>query len=484
MRSSVVAKRDFGRAKSFERLDAEFMDSELLVFERDLRATPGRLLGDEVDRLREGHGRSLDSEAEVSYIAIDSIDNEDGLVFQDALKFGELPSRAKYQVKTNDILVSNVRPNRGAVGLLGSRDSGCLASSGFTPIRVKPASVLSPEYLFAYLKTDFGRSQLVRRARGSMYPAVVADDVFALWIPVPNKALDKEVRTVIDEARRAQVKFFDGHRSCTEMLNAYLLPYGAPPSPLEGDGRPVDWTVVKSSAVLGFDGAARLDAEFSRQCYVDFDARCQSLGDSFLLGKYFDLSAGNLLRPGSDVVPYAKQAVLTNVGVNWSALTWEQGTAPPEADGIRSGDILLACTAHEIAYVGRKVDFVRELPRDIKKPIGCVPDVMILRPKTNKPKWLAGSYVASVLRHPVGLYQVQRCIRGLRGGHVYRGDLAKYVRLPTPEAKWIEGYEMHAVAAEEARNEAKRQMTRAFEIVDAFAAALIGRRAPAAGYAE
>jgi len=70
------------------------------------------------------------------------------------------------------------------------------------------------------------------------------------------------------------------------------------------------------------------------------------------LGRHF---RGAVLS-GDGIVSFAKQATLTNVGVNWSAISVEQGSIATGAMRVQSGDILLACAAHEIAYVGRKVN--------------------------------------------------------------------------------------------------------------------------------
>jgi hypothetical protein len=197
------------------------------------------------------------------------------------------------------------------------------------------------------------------------------------------------------------------------------------------------------------------------------------MGPSFLLGERYHLENGRALLHGDERIPYAKQAVLTNAGINWSALASASGIPVPAAPVVRDEDILLACTAHEIYYVGRKVDYVRSVPVELRDRVTCVPDLMVIRRRTDVSSPLPGSYVAAFLRHPAGLHQVQRCIRGLRGGHVYRDDLARYVRVPIPNGRWLSEFEAVAASAEAARNRGKSHMTRAFEVVDAFVHSLV-----------
>jgi hypothetical protein len=112
------------------------------------------------------------------------------------------------------------------------------------------------------------------------------------------------------------------------------------------------------------------------------------------------------------------------------------------------------------------MDFVRDVPEEIRKTNAAVADLMVIRPRPEKPKGLYGSFVAAFLRSPAGLHQVQRCIRGLRGGHVYKGDLSKYVRVPLPEQSWLDAFEQRAADYESVRAEAKREIGEACRTVE------------------
>jgi len=87
-----------------------------------------------------------------------------------------------------------------------------------------------------------------------------------------------------------------------------------------------------------------------------------------------------------------------------------------------------------------------------------------------------GSYLAAFLRSPSGLHQVQRCIRGLRGGHVYRDDLSQYVRVPLPSSEFLERFEALSEEAERTRLEAKNVLLDAFEVLRKWIAKSLVRR--------
>ena len=453
MEFNVVDKSAFGKHVSFERLDAEFVSPTLLEAEESLR----QLKGCELRQLSVPYGGPTinDSFAGpdtlLSYVSIDDVDTSDGLTYSSEVRFEDRPSRAKYEVRVGDVLVSNVRPNRNAVALTGQRLEGALASSGFTLVRARNGGLPS-EFLFAFMKSPYWVGQLLRRNRGSMYPAVLPNDVLDAWIPEPTTSLRKSVVAGVRRGLDLQEEFFRLHGKAQDKLEDFLEPLGAPPSPLHTDRTGADWTGVTRGELFRPGGPRRFDAEFFRGEYHEFDDRARRWSGSFVLGERYRLAPGTGLKNGDAPVPVVKQAVLTNTGVNWSAISLEPGTFPTQGD-VQDSDILLACTAHEIYYVGRRVDFVRKVPAAATNNV-AVADVMVCRHRSGTPA-ISGSYLAAFLRSPSGLHQIQRCIRGLRGGHVYKNDLESYVRVPVPSSKWLRRFEDIVSRAETARNEAK-----------------------------
>src|SRR5579885_806264 len=240
METNVVSRGFFSDENGkVERLDAEFAQHSLLSEEQRLTEKfKGGILSSLTTEY-DGPGLSEsfeDAETSVRYIAIDAIDTDDGFAYSEELKYGDRPSRAKYVVKEGDLLVSNVRPNRGAVSLVSDRNAGCLASSGFTLLRKTQAeSGLRQEYIFAFLKTHFAKTQLIRRNRGSMYPAVLQRDVKDVYVPFPSDAIQDKVVKQIETATSLH-NDFDKFRLHQEKLLAKFLGDVAtpPPSPLSG----------------------------------------------------------------------------------------------------------------------------------------------------------------------------------------------------------------------------------------------------------
>jgi hypothetical protein len=439
---TVISRSLLGNRER-SRFDAEAFQEEDVAHEDWLRDTcDARSL----EVLLRGKARTIlsrkSARGEMQYASITSINSQDGAIFPDLMLSDALPSRAKWVVQAGDILISQVRPERGAVGWVGQNLAGAVASSGCYLV---PGSALPEQEraaLFLYLRTDSARRQIVRRNRNSMYPAVAAQDVDQILIPKFSQddlAFALGVMTDVEnELAEMRLK-----RQEAELLISDLLKdTGMPPSPFES-AKEVDSTVVSRADVVA---AGRVDAEFFRSEYSDFAAKV-SEGPHFALKDHFAVLAGRVVA-GDTPIPIIKQAFLTNFGPNFGVVERELARAG-RGVALKKGDIALASTAHEVAYVGRKVDQIRDVPEAIVDN-QVVAELMIIRPRAQGLS-VSASYVTDFLRHPAGRHQVQRCIRGLRGGHTYAQDIDKYVLIPQPGDAWMAAYESIASAGERAR---------------------------------
>ena len=101
----------------------------------------------------------MSAATEIGYVDIDAVDLTDGLIYVDYLRFSDRPSRAKYVLAEGDLLVANVRPNRGAVAWVPASAEGALGSSGFTWLLPKQEHPVSPHCLYLFLRTRHARAQ-------------------------------------------------------------------------------------------------------------------------------------------------------------------------------------------------------------------------------------------------------------------------------------------------------------------------------------
>jgi len=126
----------------------------------------------------------------------------------------------------NSILISRVRPTRGAVVLL---DKKMAVSSAFTII--KPKSNYNPKLLFYFLawnKKFF--DYLGEKQKGTNYPSVREDEILEFEVAVPeNNEIQKKIVRILDtvyEAVEVQEKIIEKTKELKKSLMDLLFHYG------------------------------------------------------------------------------------------------------------------------------------------------------------------------------------------------------------------------------------------------------------------
>lgn len=130
------------------------------------------------------------------YVEIGDIDVSTGTATFNIISTEQLPANAKIMTKKWDILVSTVRPNRGAVAILDS--DNLLVSGAFTVLRQK--GNYKKEVLQTLLRTKLYRDWLLRYNVGTSYPVIKDDDVLNMPIPLFNQDTQNTVEKKVQES--------------------------------------------------------------------------------------------------------------------------------------------------------------------------------------------------------------------------------------------------------------------------------------------
>jgi type I restriction enzyme S subunit len=154
------------------------------------------LVDDRIDPRRE-------SAREFDYIEISDVDPRTALVGHKRILAGEAPSRARKRVRSGDVVVSTVRPERGAVGVVPPRLDGAVCSTGFAVLRCKDIHPLALTWL---LKTDLVRQQMIRNNIGIAYPAISEATCLELVLPLSRGDLGA-ISEAAEKLERAQQQF-------------------------------------------------------------------------------------------------------------------------------------------------------------------------------------------------------------------------------------------------------------------------------------
>lgn len=140
---------------------------------------------------------SKEAEAAFLYIDISCVDSGTGMVGEPQELLGEeAPSRARKVVQAFDVLVSTVRPTRGAIAVVPPYLHNQVASTGFTVLRPTQINAL---YLQFALRLPSTREQFRKWSTGSSYPAILDEDVAKTLIPVPDDPTQDEIAARLSE---------------------------------------------------------------------------------------------------------------------------------------------------------------------------------------------------------------------------------------------------------------------------------------------
>ena len=134
------------------------------------------------------------------YIEINTVSPQTGEAHWNDVPTAEAPSRARMQIRADDIIVSLTRPHHGSISHLGPEFDGCIASTGFAVIR-NVSERVDREYLWCVLRAKFSLQQMLQRASGGNYPAITESELEKVLIPVPDAATQSYIAGEVRQRR-------------------------------------------------------------------------------------------------------------------------------------------------------------------------------------------------------------------------------------------------------------------------------------------
>ncbi len=132
---------------------------------------------------------------EIEYVDIDSVEN--GIIRNvQRIRLKEAPSRAKRIVKSNDIIISTVRPNLRHFALINQSKPNTIVSTGFAVISAKK---VNPKFLYYYLTTEKYTNYLtaIADAHTSAYPSFNPDLIENSLVPLPEREEQDRIAKIL-----------------------------------------------------------------------------------------------------------------------------------------------------------------------------------------------------------------------------------------------------------------------------------------------
>ena len=179
------------------RLDAEYYQSKYDEIEAKIKSYNGGY--DFIsNRFVQNNDVCNYEKAEYKYIEIGDVNVGDGSVSPNIIPTIELPDNAKRVLHFNDILISKVRPYRGAVAIINFDDNDLIGSGAFTVLREN--GTYKKEVLQVLLRTDVYKDWLLKWNVGSSYPVIKDEDVLNLPIPIIPAKIQEEISSKIQKS--------------------------------------------------------------------------------------------------------------------------------------------------------------------------------------------------------------------------------------------------------------------------------------------
>ncbi|MDR2803235.1 MAG: restriction endonuclease subunit S [Treponema sp.] len=179
------------------RLDAEYYQPKYEEIENIIRSYPNgySLIKEKFKQNKQ----TIDySKKQYYYTEIGDVNIGDGSFVYNLINRDDLPDNAKIKSEKNDVLISKVRPNRGAVVIIDEDIQDFVVSGAFTVL--KEYDNYKKETLFVLLKTDVYKEWLLKYNVGTSYPVIKDNDILNLPIPLIDIPVQRRIAALIKES--------------------------------------------------------------------------------------------------------------------------------------------------------------------------------------------------------------------------------------------------------------------------------------------
>ena len=247
------------------------------------------------------------------------------------VQLGEMPEQAYSLLEKGDVVVSMRMPDRNAVALI--KTDGVVGSSDLAVLR---SNRITPEYLFAFCKTDYFVNCLRRANKRSLSPAVLITDILDTALFVPSSPFEdliaKTVKVSIFERERAQQVDTQAEHV---LLSELQLTDWQPKSQL---------TFVKNFSNM--QRAGRIDSDYFQPRYESvvnaiqkYPGGSATLGDLVTLKRGVAVEKPHILEEG---IPFVRVGDLSSYEVTEEKYISEECYTDMQEHQPQKGDILLS----------------------------------------------------------------------------------------------------------------------------------------------
>ena len=179
------------------RLDSEYYQVKYDEYLQKIKLNKHTTISNEFDLIKEKMKSGLGS---YNYIEIGDVNVSDGRSKPNLIAEEDLPANAKILPRKGDLLISKVRPNRGAVSIIEEDYSNLVVSGAFAVLREKKESECKVEILKTLLRTPIYSDWLLKFNAGTSYPVITDEDILSLPIPILRSNVQEEIADYIGQS--------------------------------------------------------------------------------------------------------------------------------------------------------------------------------------------------------------------------------------------------------------------------------------------
>jgi len=278
-----------------------------------------------------------------------------------------IPDRATYILKNHDIVISTVRPNRNAVAFI-RQGKRLVGTSGFTVLRIDK---LSPYYVFAFCKTKYFITHLMRENTATMYPAVSDNDVLNSRILVPSTTFQAKIEDLV---KTAYAKLEKSKTLYTLAESLLLQALG-----LDNWQPPKEAVAIKNFSA-SFGATGRLDAEYYQPKYQSMISILRCSGKC--IGNVATLKKRKFQQNEIDSFNYIEIGSISGEGYANSELVDIENTPSRAQWIVKTGDVITS-TVRPIRRLTALIEeeqnqYVCSSGFAVLKPINIEPEVLMI----------------------------------------------------------------------------------------------------------
>lgn len=135
-----------------------------------------------------------------NYIEISDVNTTNGEITPNKIETKDIPANGKRKLFLNDLIISKVRPYRGAISFIDFEVDNLLGSGAFTVLQEK--TEYKKEVLMIFFKTFFIKDLLLRYNCGTSYPVIKDEDILNLKIPLIKPLIQRQIAEKIQESHK------------------------------------------------------------------------------------------------------------------------------------------------------------------------------------------------------------------------------------------------------------------------------------------